>query len=396
MRFTFTDEQTLFKDGLDRFLEKNFSLDARRKMVESKEAHSEHVWAGLATMGALGVPISEGSGGLGGAGVEAMTIMKHLGKHLVLEPYLSSVILAGGLVDLCGSEFQKKVLIPELVAGEGKLAFAHAEQLNDEGGELLRTTATQSGNNWVLKGEKKLILGGATADRFIISARTRESNDQNAGVTLFIVESLDESISGKAYPLIDGSRVLDIQLNDVEVGPESVLGTIDQGQSAIDCVNDRATAAICAEALGIMEVVHEMTMEYLRTRKQFGSALSQFQVLQHRAVDMFINIEEVRSLVMNAAAKAWSDNPYERVRAVSAAKALTNRAGRLVAQEAIQLHGGMGMTQELPLADFVKRLLAIELMFGGERFQRLRFANAEDQGSEKTVFVSPKKRWKQI
>ena len=248
----------------------------------------------------------------------------------------------------------------------------------------------------MLKGEKKLILGGATADRFIISAKTSETDDKSAGVTLFIVESLDEKISGKAYPLIDGSRVLDIQLNDVELGPECVLGAIDQGQSAIDCVNDRATAAICAEALGIMEVIHEMTMEYLRTRKQFGSALSQFQSLQHRAVDMFINIEEVRSLVMHAAAKAWSESEYERVRAVSAAKALTNRAGRLVAQEAIQLHGGMGMTLELPLADFVRRLLAIELMFGGERFQRRRFADAADEGSEKTVFVSPKKQWKQI
>ena len=196
--------------------------------------------------------------------------------------------------------------------------------------------------------------------------------------------------------MLDGSRVLDIQLNDLEVGPESVLGTIDQAQSFIDCVNDRATAAVCSEALGIMEVIHEMTMDYLRTRKQFGSALSQFQVLQHRAVDMFINIEEVRSLVMHAAGQAWSEDSRERVRAVSAAKALTNRAGRLVAQEAIQLHGGMGMTQELPLADFVRRLLSIELMFGGERFQRRRFVNADEQAVDSSVFVSPKKRWKQI
>lgn len=395
MRFVFTDEQTMFKDGLDRMLEKNFSIGVRRKMIESKEAHSEQIWTGLAELGALGVPISEESGGLGGAGIEAMIIMQHLGKHLLLEPYVSSVILSAGLVDLCGSEFQKKVLIPELVAGEGKLAFAHSEQLNDEGDIELETTAIQDGNKWILRGQKKLILGGATADRFIISAKTSQGSDR-AGITLFIVESLDDRISGKAYPLIDGSRVLDIQLNDVEVGPESVLGTIDQAQSVIDCVNDRATAAICAEALGVMEVIHEMTMDYLRTRKQFGSALSQFQVLQHRAVDMFINIEETRSLVIHAAGKAWSNNSHERIRAVSAAKALTNRAVRLVAQEAIQLHGGMGMTQELPLADFVRRLLSIELMFGSERFQRQRFVSADEQVVDSSVFVSPKKRWKQI
>ena len=395
MKFSFTDEQTMFKDGLDRFLEKNCSISARRQMVESKEASSEHLWTGLASLGVLGVPMSESSGGFGGAGVEAMIVMQQLGKHLVLEPYIPSVILAGGLVDLCGTDFQKKVLIPELVAGEGKLAFAHTEQLNDEGDTPLSTTATQSGNKWVLNGEKKLILGGAATDRFIISAKTQESG-QDSGVTLFIAESLDESITGKAYPLIDGSRVLDIQLSDLELGPESVLGTIGKGQGFIDCVYDRATAAVCAEALGVMEVVHEMTMDYLRTRRQFGSALSQFQVLQHRAVDMFINIEEVRSLVMNAAAKGWSDDPKERIRSVSAAKALTNRASRHVAQEAIQLHGGMGMTQELPLADYVRRLLSIDLMFGGERFQRQRFANADTQKVDGAAFVSPKKRWKQI
>ena len=394
MRFTFTDEQSLFRDGLQRFLDKSFSIETRRQMVASREAGSEELWAGLAALGALGVPISEDSGGYGGSGIEAMIIMQELGKALVFEPYLSSVVISAGLVDLCGSHFQKNILIPEIVKGERTLALAHTEELGSEGSETLTTTAVQSGTKWILNGSKKMILGGATADRFLISARTTQGDMD--GVTLFIVESMEESIVGKAYPLVDGSRVLDIKFKDLEVGPESVLGVINQAQPVIDCVHDRATAALCAEALGLMEVIHEMTLEYIRTRRQFGTALSQFQVLQHKAVDMFMNIEEVRSLVINAADKGWSTDTYERVRAVSAAKALTNRASRFVAQQAIQLHGGMGMTQELPLSDYVRRLLVIESLFGSERFNRSRFASNTGSEQPLAVLASPKKRWKQI
>ena len=397
MKFNLTEEQILFKDSVDKFLDKNFSIETRRNMVAAREAHSEEVWSGLASMGVLGVPLSEDSGGFGGAGAEAMLVMQSFGKHLLIEPYLSSVIMAGGLVDLCGSDFQKKVLIPEIVSGERTLAFAHDEELDDLGKKEIATTASQKGTNWILSGGKKLILGGVIADRFIISANTRASKEGSPqGVTLFIVEALDERIQGKAYPLIDGSRVLDIRFDDLEVGPESVLGTIDQAGSFIDCVQDRATACICAEALGILEVVHEMTMDYLRQRRQFGSALSQFQALQHRAVDMFVTLEETRSLVIYAAGKAWSDNAYDRARAVSAAKALVNRSSQFIARQAIQLHGGMGMTQELPLSDYVRRLLAIELTFGSEQEQTRRFSELKKETKDQKLFVSPKKAWKQI
>ena len=396
MNFSLTEDQTLLVDALKRFLDKNYTPEMRQRMVLDQEPMSREVWTGFASLGILGLTLSEEHGGFSGSGIDVMVVMRELGKYLVIEPYIPNVVIAAGLVELCGSDWHKKVLLPELIKGESTLVLAHTEMQGHQDLSHVETIARQEGGVWVLSGKKTLILGGASADRFIISARTSGSSGDKDGITLFIAESLDESISGQVYPLLDGSRVLDIQFDNLRLGSESVIGTLDRAFAPIECVYDRAAMASCAEALGAMETAYEMTVDYLKDRHQFGQSLSQFQVLQHRAVDMFINIEEAHSLLTLAAANAWGDSPYERARSVSAAKSLFARAARFVSQQAVQLHGGMGMTYELPLSNYVKKLTMFDALFGGERFHRSRFSNLRKEEADTTGFVSPKKSWKQL
>nr|NIO41289.1 pimeloyl-CoA dehydrogenase small subunit [Burkholderiales bacterium] len=257
------------------------------------------------------------------------------------------------------------------------------------------TRAQADGNNWVIDGKKTLVIHGPVAEKLIVSARTQGEPGDRDGVTLFIVECQDENLGGQEYPLFDGTRALDVQFNGVRVGPESVIGTLNGAMPLIETVADRAMAALCAEALGAMETLHAMTLEYLKTRQQFGVPIGRFQVLQHRAVDMLINVEEARSMTLLAAGKVDSDDALERRRAVTAAKALIGRAGRYVSQEAIQLHGGMGMTDELPVGAYVKRLAAIDMLFGDAAFQRAQFAKLREDVAL-TGFTQPRKAWKQI
>lgn len=395
MDFSLTEEQQMLQDSVARFLEKNYSHELRRDMVANRQAMSEEVWQGFASLGLLGVPFSDDYGGFGGGGVETMLVMQELGRHLVLEPYLATVIMAGGLVDLGAADWQKDILLKGIVEGGMLLAFAHSEQEARYDFGYVAARATQDGNNWVLEGKKTLVLQGPVAEKLIVSARTKGEPGDRDGVTLFIVECDDENLGGQEYPLFDGSRALDVQLNSVRVGPESVLGPLNGAMPLIEIVTDRAVAALCAEAVGAMETVHAMTLEYLKTRQQFGVPIGRFQVLQHRAVDMLIHLEEARSMAILAAGKIDSEDAYARRRAVTAAKALIGRAARFVGQQAIQLHGGMGMTDELPLGHYVKRLAAIDILFGDAAYQRARFAQLrEDAAAEK--FVQPRKTWKQI
>ncbi|MEQ1881764.1 MAG: acyl-CoA dehydrogenase, partial [Burkholderiales bacterium] len=295
MDFSLTEEQQMLKDSVDRFLEKNFTFEARRKMLAERQPMSHELWQGLASLGVLGVPFPEEFGGFGGGGVETMLVMESLGRNLVLEPYLASVVLAGGCVDLGGAEWQKKILLPKIIDGSMLLAFAHAEPGARFDLGHVETRAVREGNNFVLEGEKNLVLHGAVAEKFIVSARTSGNADDARGVTLFIVEGDEENLGGQEYPLFDGTRALDLQLNGIQVGPESVIGTLDQAMPLIETVADRAMAALCAEAIGIMDALQAATVEYLKTRQQFGQPIGRFQVLQHRAVDMLIQVEQARS-----------------------------------------------------------------------------------------------------
>lgn len=395
MDFSLTEEQQMLADSVERFLEKNYSHELRRDMVANRQAMSEEVWQGFASLGLLGVPFSEEYGGFGGGGIEAMLVMQAMGRHLVLEPYFSTVIVAGGLVEFGAADWQKKIILPGVVSGSMLLAFAHTEQGARYDAGYVATRAKQDGNNWVIDGKKTLVLHGPIAEKLIVSARTKgEANDRD-GVTLFIVECEDENLGGQEYPLFDGTRALDVQLNGVRVGPESVIGTLNGAMPLIESVVDRAMAALCAEAVGAMEKLHAMTLEYLKTRQQFGVPIGRFQALQHRAVDMLINLEEARSMALLAAGKVDSNDTFERRRAVTAAKALIGQAGRYVGQQAIQLHGGMGMTEELPVGAYVKRLAAIDVLFGDAGYQRTQFAGLREDAAP-TGFAQPRKAWKQI
>ena len=395
MDFSLTEEQQMLADSVERFLEKNYSHALRREMVANRQIMSEEVWQGFASLGLLGVPFPDEYGGFGGGGVETMLVMQALGRHLVLEPYLSTVLLAGGLVDLGAADWQKKILLPGIVDGSLLLAFAHSEPEARYDLGYVATRARADGNNWVIEGKKTLVLDGPVAQKLIVSARTRgEANDRD-GVTLFIVECDDENLGGQEYPLFDGSRALDVQLNGVRVGPESVIGTLNAAMPLIETIADRAMAALCCEALGVMQTVHAMTLEYLKTRQQFGVPIARFQVLQHRAVDMLIHLEEARSMAILAAGKVGADSVFERRRAITAAKALIGNAGRYIGQQAIQLHGGMGMTDELPLGAYVKRLAAIDILFGDAAYQREQFARLRED-STSAGFVQPRKAWKEL
>ena len=395
MDFSLTEEQQMLADSVERFLEKNYSHELRREMVANRQVMSEEVWQGFASLGLLGVPFSDEYGGFGGGGIETMLVMQALGRHLVLEPYLSTVLLAGGLVDLGGADWQKKAILPGIVDGSMLLAFAHGELEARYDLGYVATRARADGNNWIIEGKKTLVVDGPVAQKLIVSARTEGEPGERGGVTLFIVECDDESLGGQEYPLFDGTRALDVQLNGVRVGPESVIGTLNAGMPLIETVADRAMAALCSEALGAMQTVHAMTLDYLKTRQQFGVPIARFQVLQHRAVDMLIHLEESRSMAILAAGKVDSENAFERRRAVTAAKALIGEAGRYIGQQAIQLHGGMGMTDELPLGAYVKRLAAIDILFGDAAYQREQFSRLRED-STSAGFIQPRKAWKQL
>ena len=394
MDFALTEEQQLLKDSVERFLEKNYSFERRRQQVAQRQASAPEVWQGLASLGLLGLPFSEEHGGFGGGAVETMLAMEALGRHLSLEPYLSCIVLAGGLIDLGAAQWQKQIVLPRLIDGSMLLALAHYEPDSRYALGHVATRATPDGNNWILTGEKTLVLHGSIAEKLLVSARTAGNDDDPAGITLFIVECEEENLNGQEYPLFDGTRALDVQLDGVRVGPESVIGTLNGALPLIELVTDRALAALCAEAVGVMARLQEMTLEYLKTRQQFGVPIGRFQALQHRAVDMLIQVEQARSMALLAAGKVDAGDRYERRRAVTAAKEFIGRAGKYVGQQAIQLHGGMGMTDELAAGHYFKRLAAIDILFGDAAWQRQQFAGLQEEAV--ATFSRPSKAWKQI
>ncbi|HUQ72959.1 MAG TPA: acyl-CoA dehydrogenase family protein [Planctomycetaceae bacterium] len=395
MDFNLTEEQRMLKDSVDRFLEKNFSFEQRRQMLADRQPMSAQLWQGLAELGVLGMPFSPDDGGFGGGGVETMLVMQALGRNLTLEPYLATVVLAGSCVALGAAEWQKKILLPGIIDGSLILAFAHAEPNSRFDFGRVETRASRDGNNFVLDGEKTLVLHGSVADKFIVSARTAGDPADEGGVTLFLVEADEENLGGQEYPLFDGTRALDLQLSGVKVGPESVIGTLEQARPLIDTVLDRAMAALCAEAVGIMDALHATTVEYLKTRQQFGQPIGRFQALQHRAVDMLVQLEQARSMALLAASKVDSPDVSERRRTIAAAKEMAGRAGRFVGQQAIQLHGGMGMTDELNVSHYFKRLTAIDVLFGNSASQRTRFATMME-GQPAAKLQAPRKSWVKI
>ena len=375
MDFTLGEEQQLLKNSAERFVEQDYGFERRRRIVGSPEGFDRQVWARMAELGWLGLPFAEEDGGFGGTPMEIMVLMEAIGRGLMVEPYLPTVVLGGGLVAACGSAAQKAAILPAVTAGEMMLAFACAEPQSRFDPADVATSATRDGSGYRLDGHKAVVLHGGSADRIIVSARTAGGQRDTDGITLFLVDANTAGLTIRSYPTIDGLRAAEVRLADVNIGADAVLGDVDDAYQTIDSVLDAGIAAVAAEAVGAMQVLHDDTLDYLKTRHQFGRPIGSFQVLQHRMVDMYMELEQTRSAAVMATLHLDAADPATRRHTLSAVKVQVGRGGRFVGQQAIQLHGGIGMTDELRVSHYFKRLTMIDTQFGNVDFHLERMGN---------------------
>ena len=371
MNFTHTEERQLFKDSVARLIADTYSLEARNKAAETELGFSPEKWAQFAELGAIGALFSEEDGGFGGAPFDVTVLFEELGRGLVNEPFLATAILGGGLIAELGNADQKAI-IEEVIAGSKQLAFAHGEPKSRYDASHVETIAKKSGDGYVLNGAKAVVLNGGAADLLVVSARYSGAAWDEDGLSLFLVPADAAGLSRTSYPSIDGLHAAEIRLDNVTVGADALLGSEGKAWPTIEKVIARANLALASEAIGAMEVARDMTIEYLKTRKQFGVVIGKFQALQHRMATVLLEIEQARSSVINAAGR-FDGSRVEREMAVSAAKTLAGQIGRLVAEEAIQMHGGIAMTWEYAVGHFAKRLVMIDHMFGDVDYHVARY-----------------------
>ena len=374
MSFTFTEDQKLLSESANRFVLDEYDFETRRKILNQDGGFDKGNWAKFAELGWLALPIAEEYGGLGGSTVDTAVLLEALGRGLVVEPYQSSIVLGAELLQITGKEEQKKQQLPSVAEAKTLLSFAHIEPTSRFNLSHIKTKASKEGDCYVVNGEKAIVHNAETADFFIVSARTEGDVNDHAGITLFVIPSNSEGIKLRSYPTIDGLRASELTLNAVKVDQKDILGSLHQAMPAIQQVVDRACVLLCAEAAGAMDTAVKLTGDYIKNREQFGQAIGSFQVLQHRAVEMLGAKDFSRALTYRAAGAIDQSNSSERARAVSAAKVEMGRSGKLIGQEGIQLHGGMGMTDDMPIGHFFKRLTMIDAIFGNVDFHRKRFA----------------------
>ncbi len=364
MDFDLSEEQRLLKDSVDGLLNNSYDFESRKKYGAEKGGWSRSVWNKLAEQGLLGLPFSEDDGGFGAGAVETMIVMEALGKALLLEPYLATVVLGGGFLRRGGSAEQKAAYIPGIIDGSKTFAFAQLEKNSRYDLHDVATSAKKKGDAYVVDGEKFVVLNGDSADTLVVTARTKGGQRDSTGIGVFLVSGNAKGVSKKGYPTQDGLHAADITFTGVEVGADAAIGDPENALPLIEQVVDDARIAMCAEAVGAMDESLKSTVEYLKTRTQFGVPIGSFQVLQHRAADMFVAVEQARSMSMFATMAADFDDPKARANAVAAAKVQIGKSGKFVGQQAIQLHGGIGMTMEAKIGHYFKRLTMIENTFG--------------------------------
>jgi pimeloyl-CoA dehydrogenase small subunit len=364
MDFDLTEEQRLLRDSIDRLIADQYMFEKRKAYLAEPDGWSRAVWAQYAELGILGLPFAEQHGGFGGGGIETMLVMQALGRGLVLEPYLATVVLAGTALRLAGSEAQRAALVPQIAEGRLVVVFAHGEREARYDLPDVLTTAKQKGDGWVIDGAKSVVSHGDSADRLVVSARTAGNRDDRSGITLFLVDGKANGVARRSYTLRDGTRAAEIALAGVEVAGDAVLGQVGAAFPVIARVAEAGIAATAAEAVGAMEAMQAMTLEYLKTRVQFGRKIGENQALQHRASEMFMSLEQGRSLAMLAAMTVDEPDAVERARTVSTVKAGVGQAARFVSQNAVQLHGGIGMTEEYAVGHYFRRCMVIEHSFG--------------------------------
>lgn len=373
MNLDFSEEQALLRDTVARFVQNNYSLDKRKALAASDLGYSQDHWRSMGELGWLALPFSENDGGLGGTAIETMIVMEQFGKGLVLEPYFASIVLGGAALRHAAATPMRERLLSGVVEGSNILTLAYLEEQSRHSLTYVTTSARSEGSKYILNGTKSFVLSASSATHIIVSARTAGSPDDSHGITLFAVDAKSPGLRIDAYPTVDGQRAAEVTLANVEVSADHIVGEPHQASSILARTQSEAILALCAEAVGAMEVLYKDTVAYTQQRVQFGHPLSDFQVLQHRMVDMFVEYELAKSLLYRATMEAAQNAP-EAERTIHALKALIGRTSAFVGEQAVQLHGGMGMTEELHIGHFFKRLLVIDLMFGTGEYHLHQFA----------------------
>ena len=373
MDFSFTEEQTLLQESVSRFMQNDYGFEARQKNASTEQGFSAENWQTFAELGWLGVPFSEADGGFGGGAIETALMSEQFGRGLLIEPFLATVILAGGAIKHGGSEEQKSQYLPGIIDGSKHAALAFVEPQARFNIADITTTATADGDGYVLNGYKAVVLNGPQADFLVVSARTSGEQRDEDGVSLFVMDAATAGISRRDYPTVDAFRASEITFENVKLGADSLVGEAGKGLPILQRAIDDGVLSVGAEAVGCMEVLYKDTVEYCKQREQFGQPIGKFQVLQHRMVDMFMEHEQSKSLMFMAAMRMAEGYGAEAQKAVSAFKVQVGKSGKFVGQNAVQLHGGMGMTEELNIGHYFKRLTIIDTLFGNVDFHLQRF-----------------------
>tara|TARA_B100000927_G_scaffold291510_1_gene294103 strand:+ start:410 stop:1543 length:1134 start_codon:yes stop_codon:yes gene_type:complete len=374
MNFELSEEQKMIQQSVERFVQENYDLSNRISISSEDPGFSKEYWSSMAELGWLGLAFAEEEGGFGGNQIDTLVLMEQFGKGLVLEPFLANIVLGGGAIKRSNSQKLKETIIPGLIDGSLQITLAYAEEqsrfdLND-----VATSATEDGEGFILNGKKSMVLNAESADKIIVVARTSGGQTEEDGISLFILDTGSEGIVMENFPTVDGLRASEISLENVKVSKEDLVGEKDKGFDILQAVANDAILALAAEAVGAMEVLYKDTVEYTQQREQFDHALSDFQVLQHRMVDMFMEYEQCKSLLFRATMETVQD-PIMAQRTIHALKHLIGKSGIFVGENAVQLHGGMGVTEELRIGHFFKRLLVIDSQFGNADFHLEKFTN---------------------
>jgi len=379
MNFEFSEEQVMIKDSVARFVRDEYDFDTRRKIIESEEGINRDFWAMFAELGWLSIPFAEEYGGFGGSVEDTVAMMEELGKGIVVEPYVSTVVIFGALLAASTNEALKADSIPKIIDGSCLGSFAFLERQSRYEIADIATSAAVTESGYSINGEKSVVFNGATADSLIVAARTSGGQFDRQGVSLFMVDARSPGISIDSYKTMDGQSASTISFKDVQVSPRQLLGAVDQGMDIVDQVMPQILLALSAEALGIMATLNSITVDYTKTRQQFGTPISSFQALQHRMVDTFMGCELSRSMLYRGLCDAAevAANPAAGnlglQKSVHALKATVAKYGKLIGEEAIQIHGGIGITDELNIGHYVKRLMTINVTFGDGDFHQKKF-----------------------
>ncbi len=375
MDFELSDEQRLLQDSITRLLGDRYAFEQRKGYLKAPEGFSAALWSQYAELGLLGLPFAEEYGGFGGGAQEIMLVMQAFGRALILEPYLATVVLGGTALQRAGSDTQKAEFLPAIAEGRMKLALAHSErQARYDLTDVVTTAKRSSGGGWELDGAKSVVVHGEVADRLVLSARTSGDRYDADGITLFLVDTTAPGLARRGYATRDGQRAADIALSNVTVADADVLGEVGKGFPTVQRIVEAGIAATAAEAVGAMEAMHGMTLEYSKTREQFGKPIGSYQVVQHRLADMFMTMEQGRSMAMLATMMVEHPDAAERARKIAMAKVGVGQAGRYVSQSAIQMHGGIGMTEEYAVGHYFRRCMVIERLFGDPAYYLQRLA----------------------